>query len=303
MGKKSSSSAPAVDPSVGIAMQKQADVAERQQAWYENEMYPWLQEQTNISNQAAAEDRQFNQQNTIWWQNYAQTQTDRQNQRADEFYNRWKDTYLPIENSLVADAKAYNTSAEAERQAQAAIGDYSAAFAQQRQAQNMQMQAYGINPTAGAYQAQNNALNLNQYALQAAAANQARQAAVELGWQKKTQLAALGQQYIGNSMNQQQTSNSTASTAGGLSGQYSQLASNASQNQLANVSNLANVGLNSYQSLSNAWGQYGQLGMQMSNYNQNAWAQEQQQKAAKAQGMGSLAGGVVAAAATAAVAI
>ena len=303
MGKKSASAAPAVDPSVGIAMQKQADIAERQQEWFETEMMPWLKDQTNIANAAAQQDREFNQANTQWWQNFAQTQVDRQNARADEYYNRWKQTYLPIEDALVAEANKYSTSAEAERQAQAAIGDYASAFAQQRQAQRMQMQAYGINPTAGAYQAQNNALNLNQYALQAAAANQARQAAVELGWQKKTQLAALGQQYIGNSMNQTQTANDTAGTAGGLSGQYSQLASNASQNQLANVSNLANVGLNSYQSLSNAWGQYGNLGMQLSNYNQNAWAQQLQYKSAQQQGMGSIAGGAITAVGAAAVAI
>ena len=34
MGKKSSSSAPAVDPRVGTAMQKQAETLERQQQWY-----------------------------------------------------------------------------------------------------------------------------------------------------------------------------------------------------------------------------------------------------------------------------
>ena len=66
-----------------------------------------------------------------------------------------------------------------------------------------------------------------------------------------------------------------------------------------NISNLANVGLQSYSALSNGWGQYGNLGMQVSNYNQNAWAQNQQAKAQGAAGIGSMVGGLAMAAGTA----
>ena len=141
MGKKSSSSAPAVDPRVGTAMQKQAETLERQQQWYENEMYPWMREQTEIQNKYAEQDRQFSRENALWWRDMAKTQYDEQKARADEYYNRWNQVYKPIENQLVNDVNRYNTSAEAERQAQAAIGDYTNAYAQRKQAQNMQMQA------------------------------------------------------------------------------------------------------------------------------------------------------------------
>lgn len=297
MGKKSSSSAPAVDPRVGIAMEKQADILERQQAWYENEIYPWMREQTLLQNQYAEDDRQFSRENALWWRDLAKQQYDKQEARADEYYNRWKETYKPIEDQLVADVNRYNTSAEAERQAQLAIGDYASAYAQQKQAQNMQMQAMGLDPTSGAYQAQNRAMAFNQAGIEAAAANQARQAAEALGWQKRTQLAALGQQYIGNSQAQQGLANSGAQGAGQLANQSIGQASQFGQLGTQNIGQLANVGLQSYQALSNGWGQYGNLGMQVSNYNQNAWAQQQQAKSQAAAGIGGAIGAIGTAAA------
>ena len=299
MGKKSSSSAPPVDPRVGIAMEKQAALAEKQQSWYENEVYPWLQSQTIKQNEYAEADRQFARDNAVWWRDLAKEQYNKQDAKAEEYYNRWKEVYKPIEDSLVADAAKYNTSAEAERQAQAAIGDYATQFANQRQAQNMQMQAYGLNPTAGAYQAQNKSLGLNEAALKAAAANQARQAAESLGWQKKTQLAALGQQYIGNSMQQQQAGAGAVQGMGGLANQAIGQASQFGQLGAQNISNLANVGLQSYGSLQNAWGQYGQMGMNVSNYNQQSWDMQQQQAAANKSGLISGVGTVATAAAMA----
>ncbi|WP_302602602.1 hypothetical protein [uncultured Sutterella sp.] len=299
MGKKSSSSAPAVDPAVGEAMQKQAAIAQQQQNWYENELYPWMREQTNKQNQWSEEDRLLAQQNTQFWQDYATTQTDRLNKMSDEYYNRWKEQYVPIENALLADAKNYNTSAEAERQAQAAIGDMRMAQHSQRQQTAQQMAQYGINPTSGAYQGQMRALDLNQAALSAAAANQARTAAQQLGWQKQMQVAALGQQYIGNSLNAAQGATSTAGTTGGLAQNSLNQQSSFGQLGLSNINTLANVGLNSYQSLSNAWGQYGQLGMDKSNYNMSAWQAQQQANAQQSAGMmgaiGTIGGAAIAA--------
>lgn len=297
MGKKSSSSAPAVDPAVGQAMQKQAQLAEDQQWWYENEVYPWLLQQTEKQNEWAELDRAMAQQNYQFWQNMATEQTERANAMSDEFYNRWKNEYLPIENALLADAKNYNTSAEAERQAGYAIADATTAYNAQRQAMNQQMAQYGIDPTSGAYAGQNRAMNINQASVRAAAANQARAAARELGWNKQMQVAALGQQYIGNALNASNAGTSAAGTYGGLASNSLGQASSFGQLGTANISNLANVGLNSYQSLQNAWGQYGQLGMDKSNYNMSAWQTNQANKQANAQGVGSAIGVAVGAAA------
>ena len=245
MGKKSSSSAPAIDPAIGQAMQKQAALAEQQQRWMENEMYPWLQQQTQKQNEYSEADRALAMQNYQFWQNMATEQTERANAMSDEFYNRWKENYLPIENALLADAKNYNTSAEAERQAAYAIGDATTAYNAQKQALNQQLAQYGVNPTSGAYAAQNRAMDVNQAAVRAAAANQARSAARELGWNKQMQVAALGQQYIGNALNATNTGTSAAGTYGGLAGNSLGNANTYGQQGTANITNLANVGLNS----------------------------------------------------------
>ena len=195
MGKKSSSTK--IPASVGEAMKQQAAVAQQQQDWMENEMFPWLQEQANISNENAEKDREFNQANAEWWQNYAQENADKLNEKADWYFDRFQNTYAPIEDSLIKDMERYNDGVEAERQAGYAIGDIASSFATQRRSNAMRAQAYGINPTSGAYQAQQRAMDLQQASLSAAAANQARNAAQQLGWQKKLQVAGLGDKYIG----------------------------------------------------------------------------------------------------------
>lgn len=292
MGKKSSSSAPSIDPAVGQAMMKQAELAERQDRWMQNEIYPWLQQQTEKQNEYSEADRAMALQNYQFWQNMATEQTERANAMSDEFYNRWKENYLPIENALLADAKNYNTSAEAERQAAYAIGDATTAYAAQKQALNQQLAQYGVNPTSGAYAAQNRAMDVNQAAVRAAAANQARSAAKELGWNKQMQVAALGQQYIGNALNATNTGTSAAGTYGGLAGNSLNQGNTYGQQATSNITNLANVGLNSYQSLQNGWGQYGNLGMQASNYNLNAWNAQQQAQSQQFGAIGNFLGTV-----------
>lgn len=278
MGKKSGGSAPSVDPRVGAAMEKQANLLEQQQNWYQNEIYPWMQAQAAKQNKWAEEDRANALDQAQWWQDLAQKQYDKQNEQSDFYFNHYKNDILPIERSLIADAKNYNTSAEAERQAQAALGDYRTAYANQRRQQNMSMQQYGIDPTSGAYQSQNRAMDLNQAAMSAAAANQARSAAEALGWEKKLAVTNLGQQYINNANNATQLGNAAASTYG--SGATSALgnANTYGQQGLSNLGALANVGLNSYSSLVNGWGSYGNQAMNVSNYNLNAY---QAQQAAK----------------------
>lgn len=290
MGKKGTSISTSVDPSVGEAQKKMAEIAEREQDWYENKMYPWMEEQTAVANKNAEADRAMYQQDYKFWQDYATQNTDKWNQRADEYYDRWNQKYVPVENALIQDAERYNTNAEAERQAALAYGDAATAFAAQRQANNMQMQAYGINPTAGAYQAQQNAMGLQQAAIQAQASNAARQAADELGWNKKMQVAALGQNYINASLGAGNTGNSTAATGGGLMNSSLAGGTQASQLGLSNTSNLANVGLKSYQSLGGAWGNYGNLGMQVSNHALQAQQAAAQQSANESAGIGSMVG-------------
>lgn len=284
MGKKSSSSS--LPPEFGEAMKKQAELAEYQQKWFEEEMYPWLKEQTNIANENAALDREWNKENAEFWQQYAQTNTDRANAIADEYRERQEEYFQPIEDKLIAEAKRYNDGVEAERQAGYAIGDVASSFASQRRANAMRAQAYGVNPTSGAYQSQQRALDLQQASLSAAAANQARNAAQQLGWQKNMQVAALGDKYLGAAQNMYQIGNQTAQTGGGLSQNAANQSSTLGQIPLQNWNNYANIGLNSYQSLQNAWSNIGNQALQ-------GWQAQKNVEQANASSSGALGGAII----------
>lgn len=284
MGKKSSKVR--IPAEVGQAMKQQAAVAQQQQDWMENEMFPWLQEQANISNENAEKDREFNQANAEWWQNYAQENADKLNEKADWYFDRFQNTYAPIEDSLIKDMERYNDGVEAERQAGYAIGDIASSFATQRRSNAMRAQAYGINPTSGAYQAQQRAMDLQQASLSAAAANQARNAAQQLGWQKKLQVAGLGDKYIGAAQGMYQTGNQTASTGGSLSQNAANQASSLGGVGFSNAQAMANIGLQSYGSLQNAWGNVANTGLQ-------AWQAQQQIAANNQANQSSMIGGVI----------
>ena len=299
MGKKSSSSAPAVPAEVGIAMQKQAEIAEQQQKWYETEVYPWYKESTEKQNALQEQLVNSSMEDAEWWRNYTQEQTDKANAIRDEYYDHWKNDYKPIEDQLISDAQKFNSDAYAEQQAQMAIGDVAAQYANQKQQTALNMSKYGIDPSSGQFMGQMNALSINQSAATAAASNAARQAAVQLGWDKNLQLANLGVQYAGITNNATSGVNQTAGT--GQNGVNSSMgvASNASTQQLSNISGLAQTGLQSYQALSNAWGNYGNLANQTYQNQLSAWQAQQQANASSSAGIGSLVGSVATTAAVA----
>ena len=298
MGKKSSK-AVAPDPAIGQAMQKQAEIMERQQQWYENTIYPWLKQQTNLQNEYAQEDRLFQQDNAQWWKGYYQAQSDKQNARSDELYERYQKYYKPVEDQLIEEANKYNTSAEAQKQAQTALNTTAGQYSQQRQALAMRMGAYGINANDGLYAEQARASGINEAAAKAQAANQARQSAIDLGWQKQLQLSQLGSGYLGNSLNFSNMSNTVGSTGASATSNAIGQASALGQLGTQNITQTANIGLNSYQNMSNAWGQYGQMGQQVTNYNQQVANAKAQQKAANSAGIGQAVGTVASVAAIA----
>lgn len=298
MGKKSSS-APKIPKEIGIAQQKMAETAERQQKWYEEELYPWYKESTEKQN--ALQEKLVNSslEDAEWWRDYTKTQTDKANAIRDSYYDHWKNDYKPIEQGLIDKAIKFNEPAYAERQAQSAIGDVASQYANQRQQTAMNMSKYGVDPSSGAYMGQMNALGINQAAATAAASNAARQAAVQLGWDKSLQLANLGVQYAGITNNATSGVNQTAGTGGTGTNNSMGMASNSSTQQLQNIGGLATTGLQSYQTLSNAWGNYGQLANQTYQNQLSAWQAQQQAKSNSSAGIGSLVGSVATTAAVA----
>lgn len=296
MGKKGGSKAPSIPKEVGEAQLKMAETAERQQQWWEDEVYPWYKDSTEKQN--ALQEKLVDQylSDSDWYRKYTTEQTDKANAIRDEYYDHWKNDYKPIENQLISDAQKFNTDAYAEQQAQAAIGDVASQYANQRQQTAMNMSKLGVDPSSGAYMGQMNALGINQAAATAAASNAARQAAVQLGWDKNLQLANLGVQYAGITNNATSGVNQTLGTGSSAVNNSMGGASNSSTQQLSNIGGLASTGLQSYQTLSNAWGQYGNLAMDQYKGQLSAWQAQQQAKANHSSGIWGAIGTVAGAA-------
>lgn len=154
-------------------MQKQAEIAEQQQKWYETEVYPWYKESTEKQNALQEQLVNSSMEDAEWWRNFTQEQTDKANAICDEYYDHWKNDYKPIEDQLISDAQKFNSDAYAEQQAQMAIGDVAAQYANQKQQTALNMSKYGIDPSSGQFMGQMNALGINQSAATAAASNAA----------------------------------------------------------------------------------------------------------------------------------
>lgn len=302
MSKKGSSSVK-MDPAIGQAMTKQTELMEQQNNWYQNTYYPWLKQQTEAQNQQLQEDYDFQVDNANWWKDYYTTQSEKSEAKSDELYNRYQKYFKPVEDQLVKEAQEYNTSAKAQSEAQNALATTNGSYNAQRQALNMRMKSYGINTNSGLYNEQARASTINQAAAAATAANQARESAVDLGWQKQLQLSQLGSSYLGNSINLSNLATNTATTGSNASNAALSTAQNAGQTALGNTLNFGNIGLNSYQTMSNAWGQYGNMGQQKTNYNQQVQSAKDSASAAQASGTAQAAGTAVATIGTVAMAI
>lgn len=288
MGKKSSSYQE-VDPAVGQAMVKQAELAQQYQDWYQSEMYPMLMNQTEKSLQDSAEDAAYARDVSRWTRDFYQAQTEKANQRADAAWDAWKSTNA-AEDALINDANSYNEAAYNERISEGALADLTMGYGQQRKANAFGLTSAGVDPTSGRYQSSVRGLSDEEAYNRAQAILASEQVAKELGWNKMTQAVSLGQNYISNS--NRFTGSAIDAMSSGASGMLSNLglANQASQNQLANISGL----YNSYSANSNSLMAQNQnifnLGMNQSNTNLSASIANNQNAATTASGYGSAFG-------------
>lgn len=263
-----STPAPAPDPNVGKAELEEADVEQQEEGYLENTYMP---QQQAAETQANAIDQQ---EANVYEQTAAQ-----QNAQSQSYYNQYENTYAPLMDQMVSQASNYDTDGNFEQQAQLAIGDVNNTSNAQQQAQAMQMQSVGVDPTSGAYQSMWNANGINQSAQQAAAATRARTAAQQLGWNMEDQAAALGQSLPGDSA---QASSVANQSTGGATSAANSTVSNANQSQATTT--------NSTSALGNLEQGIGQMGNAQYQTQINAWNDQQQQQAASSSGIGSLVG-------------
>jgi len=112
-------------------------------------------------------------------------------------YNR--ETFRPLEKSIVADAQNYDTAERREAEAGTAVADVGIQAANARQQVERNQQRMGVNPNSGAAVALTNQLSLGEAAAKAGAANTARKNVETIGFARKMDAAGLGRNLASNS--------------------------------------------------------------------------------------------------------
>lgn len=148
--------------------------------------------------------------------------------QARDYYNYQRDTYRPLEQSIVSDAQRFNTEAYRDQLAGQAAADAGRAFGISQQQNQRAMASMGVNPNSGRFAAQQNASGLQQAAMRANAMTGARNQAQQMGYARKLDAAGLGRGLAGASA----AAYGGASNAGSMAGQNAQ---SAGQNYMGNM--------------------------------------------------------------------
>lgn len=276
MGSKTKIEAPDPDPNIGLAQKELSELSRRQMDFWEKDIWPGLKEDSAKQQKLSEEQVGLNMESQR-----------RQMAIAEEQYARYKGVFEPLQDEIIAEAKAYDTEANRERIAGEAFGDVSTQFELQRQGERMRAGQYGIDPTSGRYQGMSEASNINEAATKASAATRARTAAEQLGWAKKMDAIGLGSGIFGN----QATSTGLAINAGNS-------ALSAGQVPISNYGAMGSSLSGAIGTSMGGWSNVGQLGVGKYNADINAYNSQIQAQAAGSAGLGSALGSVAGAAAS-----
>lgn len=276
MGSKTKIDAPEPDPNIGLAQKELSELSRRQMDFWEQDIWPGLKDQAAQQQKLSEEQVGLNMESQR-----------RQMAIAEEQYQRYKTTFEPLQDEMIADAQAYDTEANRERIAGEAMGDVSTQFEMQRQNEKMRAAQYGIDPTSGRYRGMSEASNINEAATKASAATRARTAAEQLGWAKKMDAIGLGSGIFGN----QATSTGLALNAGSS-------ALSAGQVPISNYGAMGTSMNNATSTAMGGWSSVGQLGVGKYNADVNAYSAQQQAAAAGSAGLGSALGSIAGTAAS-----
>lgn len=265
---KSSVSAPAADPNIGIAQREMSALAKEQWSKFTTDIYPEMLKQSQQQESRA---------NEQWDMTKGVSQF--QLEQSKKATQRYEEGAIPAMEKLRADADKYNEAAYQEQLAQGARADITSAMENQRGQQEMRQRAYGIDPTSGTAQFQSNAMGANQALMEAQAANQTRQAAKDLGLQKQANVYNM---YAGLPAQ----ANASTGLALGAANQGFQTGQAALSNFGATGGAL-NAGASTAMS---GWNNVGQLGVGKYNADVSAFNSQNQANAASSAGFGSALG-------------
>ncbi len=128
-----------------------------------------------------------------------EVQTQREAMRqAKEYEDYMKGTFRPLEERLTSEAAKFDTEAEREKMARAAVGDIGQAFGNMRGQAQRQSRASGMGSNAGRFAALNQQLNLQEALARAGAATSTRETAQDKGRALLYDAAALGRNLPSN---------------------------------------------------------------------------------------------------------
>lgn len=120
--------------------------------------------------------------------------------QARDYYDYQKNTFRPVEQSIVDDAMRFSTEAHREEQARYAAADVAKADAAQKASSARAMASMGVNPNSGRFAAINKAGDLAAAAGRAQAMTGAREKAMAMGHAAKMDAAGMGRGLSGASL-------------------------------------------------------------------------------------------------------
>ena len=122
-----------------------------------------------------------------------------QGAQGKDYFDYYKSTFRPLEQSIVDDANNFNTEAYRNQLATQAAADSGLAFNRTTKANERAMVSMGVNPNSGRFQGIGAQNALMQSTNRAAAMTSTRERAADAGFNRKVQAAGLGNYLSGAS--------------------------------------------------------------------------------------------------------
>ena len=111
---------------------------------------------------------------------------------SKDYYDYSKSTFRPVEQGIVADAQAYDTTARRDAEAGKSIADVGMQLEMAKQAQGRSLQRMGVNPGSAKFVGMSNDMAMSEAAAKAGAAAGARDKVETQGFARKMDAASLG---------------------------------------------------------------------------------------------------------------
>lgn len=202
--------------------------------------------------------------------------------RADEYADYERNTFRPLEQQMVEDAKNFNTDAKREQLATQASGDVSQAFGVAKGTLGRQMASAGLRPDSGRFAALNQNLLTQEALAKAGVQTKARTDAENLGYARLQDSANMGRGLASN-----------ASTAYGVSINANNAAGANLQSSMGAMNNGYNTAISANNGAASAYGTAGNIYGQEFSGRMQGYQANQAASGAMWKGIGSLAGGVM----------